>query len=157
MVKINCKLFKSIQKMKIVPIIVLIMMLNNCNSLAQKSLKNVQIEYLSNTRGFYKKIYIHNQMIAISVDRNDTVMPAMKKISDSDWKFLSSEYKKIKLSDLDKLKPPTKLRFHDGAAMADLKIIADKKTFETQQFDNGFPHPKIKKFVDKITALGQKK
>ena len=129
----------------------------NFGIFAQKSLKNVHIEYLSNTRGFYKKIWIHDQMIAISTDRNDTIMPKRSKIKDNDWKILSSEFQKIKLSDIKKYVAPTKLRFHDGAAMADLKIIQNQKTFETQQFDNGYPPIKIKKFVDKITELGKKK
>ena len=142
---------------KTAPLIIGFLLINCLCLMAQKTLKNVQIEYLSNTRGFYKKIWIHDQLIAISTDRNDSVMPQMTKISDKDWQVLFTEFKKIKLIDLNKLKPPTKLRFHDGAAMADLKIIKDQKSYETQQFDNGYPPLKIKKFVDKITALGLKK
>ena len=144
-------------KFNITALILVFIIANGCNILAQKPLKNVQIEYISNTRGFYKKIYIHDQMIAIATNRNDTVMPAMTKINDKDWKILSLEFKKIKLLELDKLAPPTQLRFHDGAAMADLKIIQNQKSYATPQFDNGYPNQKIKKFVDKITSLGNKK
>ncbi len=129
----------------------------NIKSLAQNNIKNAQIEYTANTRGFYQKIWINNQKIAISSDRNDTIMPASTKIALKDWKFLTSEFKKIKLAGISKLKPPTSKRQYDGAAIADLKIVLNGKTYQTESFDNGYPNIKIKKFVDKITSLAKKK
>jgi hypothetical protein len=129
---------------------------NSINLLAQNNIKNAQIEYTANTRGFYQKIWITNQTIAISSDRNDTVMPTATKIALKDWKFLTVEFKKLKLAGLSKLKPPTAKRQYDGAAIADLKIIQNGKTYQTESFDNGYPNIKIKKFVDKITSLAKK-
>ena len=137
-------------------VILVLFIFNNFNLLAQSNIKNARIEYTANTRGFYQKIFIDNQMIAVSSDRNDTVMPAMTKMADKDWKFLTAEFKKIKLAGLSKLKPPTSKRQYDGAAIADLKIIQNGKLYQTQSFDNGYPNIKIKKFVDKITALAKK-
>ena len=143
--------------MKKLSICILVFFLaNNINILAQNNIKNAQIEYTANTRGFYQKIWINNQMIAISSDRNDTVMPTATKMALKDWKFLTTEFKKIKLAALPKLKPPTAKRQYDGAAIADLKIIQNGKTYQTESFDNGYPNVKIKKFVDKITSLAKK-
>ncbi len=143
--------------MKKISCLILVLFLGiNFNSLAQNNIKNAQIEYTANTRGFYQKIWINNQKIAISSDRNDTVMPASTKIALKDWKFLTSEFKKIKLSGISKLKPPTSKRQYDGAAIADLKIVLNGKTYQTESFDNGYPNIKIKKFVDKITSLAKK-
>lgn len=139
--------------------IFLILVLISCkaNLFAQNNLKNAQLEYTANTRGFYQKILINNQMIAISNDRNDTLMTANTKIDIKDWTFLTAEFKKLKLDEISKLKPPTQKRQYDGAAFADLKIILNGKTYQTQSFDNGFPNLKIKKFIDKITSLAKKK
>ena len=137
-------------------VILVLFIFNNLSLLAQSNIKNARIEYTANTRGFYQKIFIDNQMIAVSSDRNDTVMPAMTKIAAKDWRFLTSEFKKIKLAGLSKLKAPTSKRQYDGAAIADLKIIQNGKLYQTQSFDNGYPNIKIKKFVDKITALAKK-
>ncbi len=143
--------------MKKLLFLILVFFLGNSTILlAQNNIKNAQIEYTANTRGFYQKIWITNQTLAISSDRNDTVMPAATKIELKDWKFLTTEFKKIKLAGLSKLKPPTSKRQYDGAAIADLKIFYNGKTYQTESFDNGFPNIKIKKFVDKITSLAKK-
>ncbi len=141
---------------KISFLILAFLIANSTILLSQTNIKNAQIEYTANTRGFYQKIWINNQMIAISNDRNDTIMPASTKIALKDWKFLTAEFKKIKLAKLSKLKPPTSKRQYDGAAIADLKIIQNGKTYQTESFDNGYPNIKIKKFVDKITSLAKK-
>jgi hypothetical protein len=137
--------------------LILIFFISNCSILlAQNNIKNAEIEYTANTRGFYQKIYIKNQMISISRDRNDSIMPASTKIALKDWKFLTAEFKNLKLVGLSKLKPPTAKRLYDGAAIADLKIILNGKTYQTESFDNGYPNIKIKKFVDKVTSLAKK-
>ena len=123
----------------------------------QTLLSNTQIEYVATTRGFYKKIWIQDNKIAISTNRNDTVMPNLSVIGNNDLKILAAAIKKIKLADLDKYAAPTKLRFHCGAAIADLKIIANGTTYQTQEFDNGYAPKKIKILVDKIVDLAKKK
>ena len=144
--------------MKKLAAFIIILLSNSSILLAQNNIKNAQIEYTATTRGFYQRIWINNnQTIAISRDRNDTIMPATTKISDTQWKLIALEFKKIKLAEISKLKAPTEKRRYDGAAIADLKVVMNGKTYQTQSFDNGFPHSKIKKFVDLITALANKK
>ena len=141
--------------MKKLSLIVILFLVANFSSFAQQNINDARIEYTANTRGFYQKIYIADKKIAVSKDRNDTIMPAGIAISAKDYKFLTAEFKKIKLAGLSKLKPPTQKRQYDGAAIADLKIVVNKKTYQTQSFDNGYPNLKIKKFVDKIISLAK--
>jgi hypothetical protein len=142
--------------MKLIYLITATILLNFSNiSFAQKNIQNVQIEYVASTRGFYQKIVILNQTIAISNDRNDEKMPEATKIGLKDWKILIAEYNKMKLINLAKLKAPTEKRLYDGAPIANLSISNKGKTYESQAFDHGFPPLKIKKFVDKITSLAK--
>lgn len=142
--------------MKLLYLIIAIVFFNFPTILfAQKNLKNTQIEYVANTRGFYQKIVIVNQTIAISNDRNDLKMPEATKITLKDWNILVAEFNKIKRINIAKLKAPTEKRLYDGAPIANLTLIIKGKTYESQAFDHGFPPLKIKKFVDKITTLAK--
>jgi hypothetical protein len=119
-------------------------------SMAQKDMK---IEYEANTRGFYEKRTIENQTIAISKDRDGKDKPVPVKISDADWKQLLAFFNEVNLDGLSNLKAPTEKRFYDGAAIAGLKITIKDKTYETTNFDHGFPPAEIQKLVDKIVSL----
>jgi hypothetical protein len=143
--------------MKILSLLFLTIFLGKgCDSAKAQDIQSAVIEYTANTRGFYQKITVKNQMVTVSKDRNGTDKPVQVKISDADWNELVSCFKKVKLDSLAKLKAPTQKRFYDGAAIADLKITYKDKTYETTSFDHGFPPKEIKKFVNKITALAKK-
>lgn len=140
--------------MKLFAIIVLTTILGkSCSSQTQNDIKTAVVEYTATTRGFYQKVVIQNQMIAISKDRNETKMPAGTKISNADWKILLTEFQKLDLEKLPELKDPTQKRFYDGAAIANLNITYKSKTYESLPFDHGFPNEAIEKFVNKINAL----
>jgi hypothetical protein len=47
---------------------------------------------------------------------------------------------------------PSEKRFHDGAAIANLKVTYKGKTYETTDF-HGFPPKEIQQFVAKINLL----
>ncbi len=128
-----------------------------CDAEAQQDLKNTVIEYHANTRGFYQKIVIKDQTIAVSRIRGEKEMPAATKISDKDWRFLVTEFQKLKLAEMKGLKSPTEKRFYDGAAAANLVITYEGKTYESCSFDNGIPPAEIEKFTNKITELGTPK
>lgn len=132
---------------------------SNINSDAISINQNHQmpiIEYIANTRGYYQKIIIQDQKIAISTVRDQEKMPEATSISETDWKFLLAEFQKINLNGLVDLKAPTEKRFYDGAAMANLKISYQDKEYTSATFDNGFPPAEIEVFVNKITSLAKK-
>ena len=130
-------------------------MSNGCDSASAQDIENAVVEYTANTRGFYQKITVKNQMVTVSKDRNGNDNPIPTKISDADWKELLDCFKMIELDSLSKLKAPTKKRFNDGASIANLKIKFKEKPYETTDFDDGFPPKEIKKFVNKITSFAK--
>lgn len=113
----------------------------------------MKIEYEANTRGFYEKVIIQNQTISVSKDRDGADKPVAKKISDADWKALTSLFNEVNLAEMPSLKAPTEKRLYDGAPIAGLKIIYKDKDYTSSSFDHGFPPAQIKKLVDKIVSL----
>ena len=129
---------------------------NGCDSAKAQDIKTAVIEYTANTRGFYQKITVKNQMVTVSKDRDGNDKSVLTKISNADWKELVESFKTIELDSLSKLKAPTEKRFYDGAAIANLKITYKDKIYETTSFDHGFPPKKINKFVNKINSFAKK-
>ncbi len=143
--------------MKLFTLILLSVFLGkSCSSQTKSDLKIAVLEYTANTRGFYQKISIKNQMVRVSKERGDTGIEEEIKISDADWKELIGYFESIELDSLATLKAPTQKRFHDGAAIANLKIIYQEKTYQSTAFDHGFPPEKINKLVDKINSFAKK-
>jgi hypothetical protein len=128
----------------------------SCTSQTKNDLKTAVLEYTANTRGFYQKITIENQMVTISKDRSGNDKPVATKISEKDWKELVGYFESLNLDSLATLKAPTEKRFHDGAAIANLKVVYKDKTYETEAFDHGVPPTEIKKLVDKINTFAKK-
>ena len=143
--------------MKILTLFFLIIFLGNgCDSAKAQDIETAVIEYTANSRGFYQKITVKNQMVTVSKDRDGNDKSVPTKISDADWKELVESFKTIELDSLSKLKAPTEKRFYDGAAIANLKITYKDKIYETTSFDHGFPPKKINKFVNKINSFAKK-
>ncbi|WP_338646822.1 hypothetical protein V5J73_00445 [Flavobacterium sp. KS-LB2] len=142
--------------MKILSLLFLTIFLGNgCDSAKAQDIETAVIEYTANTRGFYQKITVKNQMVTISKDRDGNDKPVPKKISDAEWKDILDCFETMELDSLPQLKAPTEKRFYDGAAIANLKITFKDKAYETDSFDHGFPPKEIKKFVNTITSLAK--
>jgi hypothetical protein len=128
----------------------------SCEGQTKNELKTAVLEYTANTRGFYQKITIQDQMVSVSKDRSGNEKPVATKISDEDWKELVGYFETIELDSLATLKAPTEKRFHDGAAIANLDVTYKDKTYQTTAFDHGYPPEAIKKIVDKINTFAKK-
>ena len=143
--------------MKLFTVLLLSVLLGkSCSSQTKNDLKNAILEYTANTRGFYQKISVKDQMVTVSKDRSGKDEPVAIKISDADWKEFVGYFETINLDGLSSLKAPTEKRFYDGAAIANLKVIYKDKTYETAAFDHGYPPAEIKKIVDKINSFAKK-
>lgn len=129
----------------------------SCTSQTKNDLKTAVLEYTANTRGFYQKITIQNQMVTVSKDRSGNDKPFGTKISDKDWNELVGYFETVELDSLATLKAPTEKRFHDGAAIASLKVTYKDKTYQTEAFDHGYPPEAIKKLVTKINSFAKEK
>ncbi len=145
--------------MRIVSILsVLVFVLGSCNS--QKNaigtsieMKDIEIQYEANTRGFYNKLVLKNATISSTNDRDGKENPIVQKVTDADWSALNDEINKVDLENLSNLKAPTEKRFYDGAAIANLKIIYKGNTYQTTDFDHGFPPMQIKRVVEMVNLL----
>ena len=143
--------------MKLFTMILLSVFLSkSCESQNKNDLKKAVLEYTANTRGFYQKITIQNQMVSVSKDRSGNEKLVPTKISDQDWNELVGYFEKIELESLATLKAPTEKRFHDGAAIGNLKISFKNKEYKTPSFDHGNPPENIKKLVSKINSFAKK-
>ncbi len=140
--------------MKLISLLFLTIFLGKtCNSEQKQDLETAVIEYSANTRGFYQKIVIQNQMITVSRERKNADNPKAVKLSDADWKSLISEFQNINLEALPNLKAPTEKRFYDGAPIGELVVTYKGNTFQTSGFDHGTPPVEIETFVNKILSF----
>ena len=137
---------------------VLLFVLGSCNS--QKNgvgtsfeMKDIEIQYEANTRGFYNKLVLKNATISSTNDRDGKENPIVQNVSEVDWNALIQELNKVDLENLPNLKAPTEKRFYDGAAIANLKITYKGKIYQTTDFDHGFPPMQIKRVVEIVNLL----
>lgn len=136
--------------MKIVSLLILVLFIGTgCSSQKKIDMTGTQIEYTAMSRGLYKRIVVQDQKVSITNGRDTEAI--VSEIDNAKWNKIVSEFEKINLDSLPDLKAPTEKRFYDGAAIGNLKIIQNPKTYETKGFDNGFPPKKIEKLVNLLT------
>lgn len=116
-----------------------------CSSQKKADMTSTQIEYTAVSRGVYKKIIVHNKTVSVTNDRN--ALAITSKIDDAKWNQIVSAFSALNLETIPSLKAPTEKRFYDGAAIGNLTIIQNQKTYQTNGFDHGFPPKKIEKLV----------
>jgi hypothetical protein len=127
-----------------------------CSPQTQTDLKDTVLEYTANTRGFYTKIVIQDQMITVQKNRDAKEKPVATKINDTNWNTLVTEFQKIDLNKLADYNDPTQKRFYDGAAFANLHIVYKGISYDSKEFDHGFPPAEIEKLIKKILILAIK-
>ena len=143
--------------MKIVTLLFLTLFLGKgCSNPTQTDIKDATIEYYAYSRGFYQKIIIQNQTLTNQRDRKGIDKPEVIQISDADWQILVSDFQKINIEGIPNLKDPTQKRFYDGAAIAEMKVTYNEKTYQTTNFDHGTPPAEIADLVNKIVSLTNK-
>jgi hypothetical protein len=141
--------------MKIITLLFLTLILGkNCQSQNNMDLSTAKIEYTANSRGLYNNTVVENKTISVTKTRDGK--PVSNSLTDDQLNTLISEFQKVNLEEIPSLKAPTEKRFHDGAAMANLKITYKGKTYESQTFDNGYPPEKIKNLVNTILSFSKK-
>jgi hypothetical protein len=130
-----------------------IFMMTGCSSQKKSDMTSTVIEYSAMSRGYYKKIVVQNQTVSVTNKRDaQAVENTIKK---TDWDKIIAEFEKINVESIPTLKAPTEKRFYDGAAIGNLKITQNQKTYETPGFDNGFPPKEIEKLVNLLTDFAK--
>ncbi|MGQ7945828.1 hypothetical protein [Flavobacterium sp. WC2509] len=141
--------------MKILSLLFLTLVLGkNCQSQNNLDLSTAKIAYTANSRGFYNNTVVENKTVLFTNTRDGK--PVSSSLTDEQWNALITEFQKVDLEEIPNLKAPTQKRFHDGAAMANLKITYKGKNYESQTFDNGFPPEKIKNLVNTLLSFSKK-
>jgi len=136
--------------MRILSLLLLVMVVGTgCSSQKKTDMTTTVIEYSAMSRGYFKKIVVQNQSVSVTNGRDAQAVE--NKIDDAKWKQIVAEFEKINLESISTLKAPTEKRFYDGAAIGNLKITQNQKTYESQAFDNGFPPKEIEKLVHLLT------
>ncbi|MFH6933956.1 hypothetical protein [Flavobacterium sp. YO12] len=125
----------------------------SCSSQKKADMTKTQLEYTAVSRGIYKKIIVQNKTATVTNARNEEAVEA--KINDAKWKQIVIEFSKINLENIPNLKAPTEKRFYDGAAIGNLKVTQNQKTYETKGFDNGFPPKEIEKLVNLLVDFAK--
>lgn len=128
-------------------------MATGCCSQKKADMKSTQIEYSAMSRGYYKSIVVQNKSVSVIKERNAEAVKS--NIDDAKWNKIVDAYSKVNLESLSSLKAPTDKRTYDGAAIGNLKITKDGKTYETPGFDNGFPPKEIEKLVNLLVDFSK--
>ncbi|MEY4012603.1 MAG: hypothetical protein RIT22_1727 [Bacteroidota bacterium] len=128
-----------------------ILVFAGCSGQKKATDSTIKAEYKAYSRGFYQVVTIENQMVFITKTRDEK--PVAFKIPIADWKSLNMAIQELDLESLSQLKAPTEKRLFDGAAIANLKITKQGKTYESQSFDHGYPPAETEKIVNKILSF----
>ncbi|MDY0989177.1 hypothetical protein SOM12_17225 [Flavobacterium sp. CFBP9031] len=124
-----------------------------CCSQKKTDMKSTQIEYSAHSRGYFKVITVQDKTVSLIKERNAEAVSS--NIDDAKWNKIVDAFSKVNLEGLSTLKAPTDKRTYDGAAIGNLKIVKDGKTYETPGFDNGFPPKEIEKLVNLLVDFSK--
>jgi hypothetical protein len=136
---------------KSIVLLLSILVFAGCAGQKRTAQNETKMEYKAYSRGFYQEITIEKQLVFVAKSRDEK--PVIFKIPIADWNNLNSAIQELDLDSLSQLKAPTEKRLFDGAAIANLKITKQGKTFESQSFDHGYPPVEIEKVVNKILSF----
>ncbi|MBO9583138.1 MAG: hypothetical protein J7574_03160 [Flavobacterium sp.] len=140
--------------MRILSILLLtVFIAGGCCSQKKANMKSTQIEYSALSRGYYKVITVQDKSVLVVKERNAQAVKSI--IDDAKWNKIVDAFSKVNLEGLSTLKAPTDKRTYDGAAIGNLKIVKDGKTYETPGFDNGFPPKEIEKLVNLLVDFSK--
>lgn len=134
-------------------LLVTLFIASGCCSQKKADMKSTQIEYSALSRGYYKVITVQDKAVSVAKDRN--AEPVKNNIDDAKWNQIVDAFSKVNLESLSTLKAPTDKRTYDGAAIGNLKVTKDGKTYETPGFDNGFPPKEIEKLVNLLVDFSK--
>ncbi len=115
---------------------------------------NGKISYTAYSRGFFKEISVRENQFAISEKRGTELQ--WNSLSAADKDKLLDALKTVDLRKMNTFEAPSNKRFHDGAAIAQLKVETKTDTFESAAFDHGNPPREIATLVEQLLKLESK-
>ncbi|MEZ4855413.1 MAG: META domain-containing protein [Gelidibacter sp.] len=113
---------------------------------------NTTVSYQALSRGFFEKIWITQDSITVSSDRNLKEKQSFQ-CPEKAWNELMIILDTIAVKSMPNLESPTQARFYDGAAIASLTITQNGFETKSSAFDHGNPPEAIKALVDKVISI----
>lgn len=127
---------------------------SSCSSQKNTDWNTVSIEYTANSRGMHQKVVVENQKLWVTKNRDEK--PVAIPLTTTEWGILKKVFAGVNLETISSLKAPTAKRLYDGAAMANLKIKANGKSYDSKTFDHGFPPKSLEKLVNLLVSYTEK-
>ena len=120
------------------------------NSLHTETIKSVELSY--RTRGMQQFLYITRDSVEVKI--NDKI--SHYKTTKIQWKNILKIIQKVRLSSISTLKRPSSKSSYDGALMAQLMVVTNRKEYNSVSFDHDTPPAELVKIIDamKSTLVG---
>ena len=116
----------------------------------QETIQSVELSY--QTRGTQKFLHITSESIEVRINGKITHYET----TENQWKKILKTFEKVKLSEVAKLKRPSKKSFYDGALISQVKVVTNLKEYESANFDHDAPPTALIKPINamKLTLIG---
>ena len=126
------------------------MLMFGTDSLHSETIKSVELSY--RTRGMQQFLQINRDSIEVKI--NDKI--THYKTTKAQWRNILKTFQKVRLSDISKLKRPTSKSSYDGALMAQLMVVTNRKEYNSVSFDHDTPPAALVKIINamKLTLVG---
>ena len=130
--------------------LLIFMLMFGTNSLHTETIKLVELSY--RTRGMQQFLHISRDSIEVKI--NDKI--SHYKTTKTQWQNILKTFQKVKLNNITKLKRPSSKSSYDGALMAQLMVVTNRKEYNSVSFDHDTPPAELVKIIDamKSTLVG---
>ena len=130
--------------------LLIFMLMFGSNSIHTETIKSVELSY--RTRGMQQFLYITRDSVEVKI--NDKI--SHYKTTKIQWKNILKIIQKVRLSSISTLKRPSSKSSYDGALMAQLMVVTNRKEYNSVSFDHDTPPAELVKIIDamKSTLVG---
>ena len=130
--------------------LLIFMLMFGSNSIHTETIKSVELSY--RTRGMQQFLYITRDSVEVKI--NDKI--SHYKTTKIQWKNILKIIQKVRLSSISTLKRPSSKSSYDGALMAQLMVVTNRKEYNSVSFDHDTPPAELIKIIDamKSTLVG---
>ena len=122
------------------------MLMFGTDSLHPETITSVELSY--RTRGMQQFLHVNRDSIEVKV--NDKINHY--KTTKTQWRNILKTFQKVRLSNISKLKRPTSKSSYDGALMAQLMVVTNRKEYNSVSFDHDTPPTELVKTINAMKA-----
>ena len=139
--------------MKFLIVLLSLVLADNGCSASKINQDAISLEYSARSRRTFKHIIITKKSVSTVNKSGETSI--IITCSKTDWETILKAIKPIHMENMPNLKAPSEKRFFDGAAIGNLKIIYNGKSYETPSFDHGNPPQEIAELVKEMLSISE--